>query len=355
MAGHQAVVKDLVVNFSTSSQDSAEVKEAAEEMAELIAGAFTESTGNNYEGCWKRFQEFCVSNGRQFMPASIETVALYLVVVAKRGESISPALSARAAISYYHKVAQPEDIAPTEAERVKQVMAGLKKKYAKPVVKKKPVTPEIMKALLRVMLPVSLEAVTLIQHRLAAFTVLLFFGCARYEEVVNVKVQNVKMTDNGNMEVIFKKAKNNKFGQPRKCIISNIGGDFCPVGILQSYLEKIRIFITDGNENIFLFPNLSPKGIPMMGTQFSYDNAIKRLRSALMKIGFTEEEAKTFGLHSPRIGFASAAFAAGKFNETEVQMAGRWLTEHTPRTYNVADEETMGRISKHLGEKMANH
>ena len=55
------------------------------------------------------------------------------------------------------------------------------------------------------------------------------------EEVSNVKVKNVRITEAGNLEIIFTKAKNNQFGQPKTSIIAQLGGKFCLVRIVTTY------------------------------------------------------------------------------------------------------------------------
>ena len=62
------------------------------------------------------------------------------------------------------------------------------------------------------------------------------------------------------------------------------------------------------------------------------------------KVGVLAAELKKFGLHSPRVGGASAVANSGLSIEV-VQQAGRWQSVVTPRSYIVADEHSRGTVS----------
>ena len=348
-------VKDCVGDFTVGEGDSDQVKEARDLVTDFLTESVGESTSSSYQGAWDRFKAFCAENGRQFLPASEETVCLHLAYIAKKNMSVSPSLQMRAAIGHFHRMKFPDSILPTEGQRVTQLMMGIKRKYNKPVCKSKPMTPEIMKKLLTTLgvTEENTETLELKEQRMAAFSSILFFCCARYEEVANLKLNNLNRTQEGNLEIVFEKAKNNQFGAAKSSVIRSMGNGICPVKIVWNYKERIELAYGSDDKSLFLFPSLTPKSEPKKGTRFSYDNSMKRLREALVKIGFSSEEAKKFGMHSYRVGAATSAFASGQMSDTSLQMVGRWNSGATPKTYIVPTEEERGKMSAVLQNKMS--
>ncbi|KAK3264065.1 hypothetical protein CYMTET_27174 [Cymbomonas tetramitiformis] len=57
----------------------------AREAAEMQAAALQPSTAGNYEGHRRKFVDFCVSEQRGWLPATEETVLLYIAVQLRRG------------------------------------------------------------------------------------------------------------------------------------------------------------------------------------------------------------------------------------------------------------------------------
>ncbi|KAK3248975.1 hypothetical protein CYMTET_41575 [Cymbomonas tetramitiformis] len=76
----------------------------AEEAAEMQAAALQPSTAGNYEGHWRMFVDFCANERRDWLPATEETVLLYIAYKLRRrtvrGSSLQPYLSA---INNFHE------------------------------------------------------------------------------------------------------------------------------------------------------------------------------------------------------------------------------------------------------------
>ena len=88
------------------------------------------------------------------------------------------------------------------------------------MIKKRPITPLIEKSLLSLYTSKGLENTELMELRFAALFSVLYFCCARYEEAAKLKLENVKVTVEGNLEFLFKEAKNNQFLECRKSYVS---------------------------------------------------------------------------------------------------------------------------------------
>ena len=156
-------------------------------------------------------------------------------------------------ISGEHRIAYPESTSPTDSVRIAQVIKGLKRKFTKPVIKKRPITPLIEKSLLSLYTSKGLENTELMELRFAALFSMLYFCCARYEEAAKLKLENVKKTVKGNLEFLFKEAKNNQFLECRKSYVSPTvnGRDLCPVRIIYKYAKKIKEL---GGQGFFFSP-----------------------------------------------------------------------------------------------------
>ena len=99
---------------------------------------------------------------------------------------------------------------PTESLKVKQMLIAIKRRYGKPVVKREPATVEVVKALFQHFLPEArIEGCSLKNLRSGALYVLLFFSNARFKGVASLKISAVSISEEGNLQLIFRKAKNN--------------------------------------------------------------------------------------------------------------------------------------------------
>ena len=72
------------------------------------------------------------------------------------------------------------------------------------------------------------------------------------------------------------------------------------------------------------------------GRPAAKDTMLNRLRQALQGVGLTEQQARSFGLHSLRRGGATAAARAGA-SMRRIQEHGRWRSDAV-RQYMYADD-----------------
>ena len=126
------------------------------------------------------------------------------------------------------------------------------------------------------------------------------------------------------------------------------GRYLCPVRIIGEYAKKMKELGGQG----FFFSSLYPNCIPIPGSTFSYDNARKLMLDAMRHVGMTESELKHYGLHSHRIGVATNS--SQYLSDLQLQRSGRWMSQETPRTYVIPQEEAMTRMSVVLNEQIAN-
>ena len=82
------------------------------------------------------------------MPASNETVALFLTNMAVSKRTLTLILGFRAAICFYHTIHHSDEPIPTDSGRVSLVINGIKKKFCHPVAKKKQLSQDMVRLLL---------------------------------------------------------------------------------------------------------------------------------------------------------------------------------------------------------------
>ena len=313
---------------------------------EVAAGAVAPSTSRGYNGHWQRYVQFCQDNGATHFPADPEVISAYLIHLCELSHSLGPALSARSAISFNCKLLSPSEQPPTDSMRVAMVMAGLKRTWEKPKCKVLPYTPDVLKRVRDAFMGEGEGMPPLKDHRMAIFSVMSFHLLGRYEELVKIKSDRVRMLPQGSLEFHIPSAKNYSAGNPQTGVVAPNGKDDCPVDMILEYMERLRVLYPVGVEQ-FLFPSLSGTGLPA-GKPMSYDSARRQLKSVLSRLGLGRTELSRFGIHSGRVGGASTASNHGMDLES-VRAAGRWRSLAAPRDYVVADEGGQGAVSALLG------
>ena len=102
-------------------------------MPDIVASSLAPTTALCYSRAFGHFEHWCQQNGRSSMPASPETVALFLTTMAVRKKTLLPVPGFRAAIRFYHTIHHPDKPIPSDSDRVALVMNGIKKKFCRPV------------------------------------------------------------------------------------------------------------------------------------------------------------------------------------------------------------------------------
>ncbi|MGE5508949.1 MAG: site-specific integrase, partial [Chitinophagales bacterium] len=97
----------------------------AEQAQEYLQSAKAENTIKAYRSDWQDFTAWCQTQGVPSLPASAETVALYLTALVTAGRKTSTLTRRISAISQAHQAAGADN--PTRSAEVKTVMAGIRR------------------------------------------------------------------------------------------------------------------------------------------------------------------------------------------------------------------------------------
>ena len=155
--------------------------------------------------------------------------------------------------------------------------------------------------------------------RQAALYAAMYWGTARFEEIVPLQIRQI-VKKGASLELQIRKGKRNQTKKLQRCIVhpnaKAYAGNFCPVAILDSYLAARRKLVP-ASEDDLVFPTLDSKFDIFTGKQvlsikkplepMTYDNYRQRLKRHMdteecKAMGVLPED---YGTHSFRIGGSS--------------------------------------------------
>ena len=222
------------------------------------------------------------------------------------------------------------------------VVRGIKRKYKKPVQKKKPLSPlDFQKLLVAIVDGCSFTEMKLVNLRFAAQLSLLFCTFSRYEESAALEVNHLE-EEGDDLVVLFPKGKQYQFGEARESVIlSQPHLDLNPVEILRHYLGRIKTF-----SNVkLLFPALKCRGrkVGLSDVPVSYDCVLKQFKR-FAKIGKITGSPQDYGLHSCRRGGVTTAINNG-CDEHTIQKQMRVSSTKTVARYATLSRNRLKRAN----------
>lgn len=274
-----------------------------ERAKEYMSQAKADNTLRAYRADWREFSTWCLRNERTPLPASPETVVLYLT--ARAGVCRTSTLQRRlSAISQAHKAAGYET--PTTAQAVRSVWAGIRRTHGTAQSGKEPV----QTAELRLMLAALPPNVKGIRDR--ALLLVGFAGAFRRAELVALDVADVEFNGDG-LVVTLRRSKTDQEGTGRKVGIPyGSNPSTCPVRSLKAWLEASCI--TEGalfrpiNRHMQLQSGrLSDKAVALVVKQAAEGAGLDPAR---------------YAGHSLRAGLATSAAAAGASERSIMAQTG---------------------------------
>lgn len=286
-----------------SGQELGHLADVAERTREYIAASKAANTVRAYRADWQHFSAWCAAQGLDALPASPQTLALYLTAhaMALKTSTLQRRLSA---ISQAHQHAG--QASPTADPIARATWAGIRRAHGTAQRQKAPAVVDQLRAMLEALPP------GLIGARDRALLLLGFSGAFRRSELVSLDVGDVQITRAG-LVVTLRRSKTDQLGEGRKIGIPNgTAAATCPVAAVKGWLKLAGI--RDGP----LFRPINRHG--QLGAGRLSDRAvalvIKRHAAAA---GLDPEE---YSGHSLRAGFATSAAAAGVEERHIAQQTG---------------------------------
>jgi site-specific recombinase XerD len=237
------------------------------------------------------FEAWCAERLTSTLPAAPEAVCAFLAFEADRG--IRPSTLSRrvAAIRYAHRLAGLEP--PTDDERVRAVMRGIRRRLGTAPHKKTPVTSDRIVA----MAPVASERLS--QFRDRALLLLGFASAMRRSELVALDIEDIEFVSEG-LRVTIRNSKTDQEGYGAVIAIPH-GSVACPVAALTAWIEAAPI--TAG-------PIFRPmtKGQRVLNARLTDHSVANIIKAHAARVGL---DPANFAGHSLRSGFLTSAAARG--------------------------------------------
>lgn len=209
--------------------------EHAELLKKTIAyesASLSPNTVRSYLSMCRKFQAWCESNGRPFLPASAETIALYL---SNLGETVSFSTldSTIAAIEMAHE--KSGAIIQGDRALYRRVRRGIRRIHKEnQAIKQAPAMTvlDLKGACCRL-------GKDLRDYRDRALLTITFFGAFRRSEVVSLDMENIEFTDKG-LAISLLQSKTSDTKQVVYISFAK-DKDICPVKALKEWIEKAEI------------------------------------------------------------------------------------------------------------------
>lgn len=191
------------------------------------------NTLRTYGSFWKKFDSWCSSNNLISLPASTETVALYLGSIGS-DHSFSSLDVAIAAIEYVHE--KSGKTISGNCELFRRVRKGIRRTH-KDNQTLKQATPL---SVVDLKIACSKLGDSLKDCRDKALLTVAFFGGFRRSEVVSLDLEHLRFTDKG-AEATLLQSKTSDTAEIVYLAYACKNKDICPVENLKAWLEKAKI------------------------------------------------------------------------------------------------------------------
>ena len=307
----------------------------ASQLQSTIIGSRADTTIRTYLGGFKRWKRWAVSNGIPHMPANPFHVAMYLQCLLNDARSPSPIRTAVYSIDWAMQLAGLAKVG--DHPLVIGLVHASHRILGKPTVKKEPVTPEMLKALVKARL--TDKCPSLSDIRMVELCLIGYAGFLRFSELSSIKASEVKFFLS-HVSIFLESSKTDQFRQGAWIVIARSGQPTCPVKALEQYIAAAKIDLSDDSP---LFRSLLPsKDSRVRG--ITYTRAREIVKEAFK--GLTD--VSKIAVHSLRSGGATAAGNAGVKGRM-FKRHGRWVSESAKDGYVEDNLDSILSVSKSLG------
>lgn len=265
--------------------------DALRSAAEYAQSEKADATRRAYRSDFRDFHTWCEAVQASALPASIETTAAYLAQLADKGLKASTVNRRAAAIGYLHRAKGYEP--PTNAEPVKAVLRGIRRRLGAAVNRKDPATASAIARMVR-RIPDNLQG-----KRDRALLLLGFAAALRRSELVVLEVTDLERMPEG-IIVHIRKSKTDQEGEGHQVAVPR-GSKLKPVEALEDWLRSAQVETGPVFRSIRKGGSVNPDRL----SEGSVAAIIKRYAEAA---GLDPD---TMSGHSLRAGFVTSALEAG--------------------------------------------
>lgn len=299
---------------------------AVQRVHAYLDSARARNTVRGYRSSFRQFEVWCTAAGLQALPATPETISLYL---AAQGGRLRPSTLEHhlAAIAKAHKSAGFASPV-TDNVLISETLKGIKRTHGTAPKQKSPVLTEDLRVMLR-MLPEGLLGI-----RDRALLLIGFAGAFRRSELVALNVEDLSFTTEG-LLIALRRSKTDQEAQGRQVAIPHGSNEeTCPVRALRAWLEQAGI--TEGP--IFRYVR---RGGRLQSQRLSGHAIAEVVKRYAKPAGLPID---SFSGHSLRAGFVTSAARAGaperkimrQTGHKSIEMVLRYVRQANAFTDNAA-------------------
>ncbi len=302
-----------------------------ENARDFAKAATAENTNKAYAADWKHFARWCRLKGTEPLPPSPEMIGLYLTDLAAPTNG-SPALSVstidRRLSGLAWNYAQRGFSLDRKNRHIATVLAGIKRKHARPPVQKEAILPEDILAM------VATLGFDLRGLRDRAILLLGYAGGLRRSESVSLDVGKDDTPDSGGWIDILDDGAvltlNAKTGWREVEIGRGSSNQTCPVHALDQWLHYARIDFGP------VFVRTSRDGKRALETRLSDKHVARLIKATVLKSGIRsdlpeKDRLALFSGHSLRAGLASSAEVDERYIQKQLGHASAEMTRRYQR------------------------
>ena len=203
-------------------------------MPEVILNSKSENTFKTYNSYFKAWCVFCNKHGFVSVPANPAHIAIYLTSFNDHSISSSKINAIVYSISWAHRINGNSD--PCKSNLVIQTKEGVLRNISKPKISKSPFSTEHIKQI------VALYGTddNLLNCRFVVMCLLSFAGFLRFDEVINIKMTDIKLSDQ-QLNILIRRSKTDQFKLGSEVVIAATGKFTCPVKHLLKYIKLANL------------------------------------------------------------------------------------------------------------------
>ena len=213
-----------------------ELRKLAEGLPLRAAKAKAPSTSERYSRAFQKFREWSACFEEVVcLPSDELSVALYLEFLLQQSSPYSALESACYGINWAHNLYGFPS--PYDSKLVRSVLEATKRELAKPVVKKEPVTPEMISSICN---RFAGPNANLSDLRLAAICVTVYSAFLRYNELASLRCCDVSFCDPFVKIYVFK-SKADVYRDGAHVLLAKSDSVSCPFRLLNRYVSAANL------------------------------------------------------------------------------------------------------------------
>jgi len=289
-----------------------------------------------------KFRDWASPQGVYVFPVHYEVASLYLTYVATLTQSAPMTDRASAALRSEHR--QRNLVSPTDDPGIRELMKGVANRYGQPPHSVRPLTPQLLRDLLRGLVSPRPTSLAMRTAWLALFSYQITGRCG---DIKKLRAKDLTFQEDGSLTVTFRNLKNVPVKRGFRVAVHPQSGSWCPVYCTKKYLRKLRLKGRDWLLPVIYKRKRKGRIVFSVNPRAQASNAALRLhfRDALRGVGV--EDATEFGLHSPRRGSTQALRDAG-FSAADINYRVGWKSAGMMSLYTRDAPSVQAGLSKTL-------